>query len=201
MSEDDNKHNDGANSREDFELTPSEKEALERLPRSRTPNAALEERVVRVLRDRGVLAPRRRRVIELTVPRIAAAAAACLLLLAVGFVFGRSVSARNVTSGVYVVNGSSDRSVAAALQQTGSAYLLALQRLAELPDTVDSDQAVQGREVALMTLYTAADQVTRLVPKNQLAGQLLAAIDTGPAMQTIGRSGSAAIESNKVIEF
>ena len=75
------------------------------------------------------------------------------------------------------------------------------QRFAELPDSINGAQAVQGREVALTTLYTAADQVTRLVPKDELARQILSAIDTYPVIQTtiVGPTGAGG--TTQVIEF
>ncbi len=196
MNDHNKKRNDDEKLREEFELTPSEKNAMETLPRDRTPKAALEDRVVSALRDRGLLVPPRRRVIEITARRIAAVVAASLVLLAVGFVFGQWVGARQDVRGGFVAPETSKTSVAATLQQAGSAYVTALKRFAELPDSVDGDQAVQGREVALMTLYTAADQVTRLVPKNELARQLLVAIDADPGERTAGMSNAT-----RVIEF
>ncbi len=201
MNDQDNTRNDEEKLWEAFELTPSEKKALETLPRERMPNAALEDRVVGALRDRGVLVPPRRRVIELTAQRIAAAVAASLVLLAGGFALGQWVGARQVARGDFVTLETSDISMAATLQQVGSAYVMALQRFAELPDSVDGEQAVQGREVALATLYTAADQVTRLVPKNELARQLLIAINTDSATRMAGVSGDAATVGTRVIDF
>jgi hypothetical protein len=182
-----------------FELTPEEKKALEMLPRDRMPSAALEDRVVGALRGRGLLASPRRRVIELTARRIATAVAACIALLVIGFALGQRIGARQIAVDDLIAPETGDISVAATLQQAGSAYVLALQRFAELPDSIDSNQAVQGREVALMTLYTAADQVTRLVPKNDLARQLLAAIDADPDAETYG--ASVVTGGTRVIEF
>ena len=59
----------------DENLAPAEREALEALPREQTPSPFLEERIVRALRDRGVLRSTKRRAIELTPVRIAVAAA------------------------------------------------------------------------------------------------------------------------------
>jgi hypothetical protein len=161
----------------------------------------LEDRVVGALRKRGVLVPPGRRLIELTGLRIATVAAASLALLVGGFVFGQWVGTRQVASADFVVQETGNVSAAATLQQAGSAYVMALQRFAELPDSINGSQAAQGREVALTTLYTAADQVTRLVPKDELAKQLLTAIDTSPAVLTVGVSGSAATGGTRVIEF
>jgi hypothetical protein len=202
MSDHDNKHNGEGKSPEEFELTPEEKKALETLPRDRMPSATLEDRVVGALGDRGVLAPPRRRVIELTARRIATVVAASLALLAGGFGLGQWAGARQVASDDFIGTEMSDVSVAATLQRAGSDYLTALERFAELPDSVNGDQAVQGREVALTTLYTAADQVTRLVPKNELARQLLAAIDADPtALSVAANGGATTVVDRRVIEF
>lgn len=195
-----NNHHDDGSLYEEFELTALEKEALEKLPREHLPNPALEERLVGALRNRGFLAPPRRRLIEFTAWRIAAVATACLLLLAAGFTLGQWVGAHRAVNDNSIVNGTADIAAATTLQQTGSAYLLALQRFVELPGVVDSNQAVQGREVALSTLCAAADQITRLVPKDDLAGQLAIAIDTDPAKRTAER-GDDAIKDARVIEF
>lgn len=198
MDDKENKRNE-EELQETLELTPAEKKALEMLPRDRMPGAGLEDRVVGALRDRGVLVAPRRRVIELTARRIATVVAACIVLLVVGFAFGQWVGARQIAGDDIIAPETSDISVAATLQQAGSAYVLALQQFAELPDSINGIQAVQGREVALTTLYTAADQVTRLVPKNELARQLLVVIDADPDAETDGVS--AVTGGTRVIEF
>ena len=73
----------------DRELTPSEKRALNALPTERTPGDFLEERVVRSLRDRGLLRKDRGRALEVTPFHVAAAIAASLLLVVGGFAVGR----------------------------------------------------------------------------------------------------------------
>jgi hypothetical protein len=186
--------NGGQEPREELELTPREKKAFETLPRDKMPNAALEDRVVGALRGRGLVgAPRGRRVVVLDARRFAAVAAACLALLAGGFALGQWAGARQAQRSEITAPEVSDISVAVTLQRTGSEYVLALERFAELPDSVDGDLAVQGREVALTTLYTAADQVTRLVPREELARQLLAAISVKQAVR--------AASGTRVIEF
>jgi hypothetical protein len=184
-----------------FELTASEKKAMEKLPRDLVPTRWLEDRVVRALRERGFLKPHRSRVVELTGWRIAVAAAACVVLLAIGFVFGQRTGSGQPTSADLYLQERNDLSVATSLQHAGSAYLLALERLTTIPDSADGQQAVQGREVALTTLCTAADQVTRLVPKNELAEQLLDAIESGPTKQKVEGRGDVTIEYNRIIEF
>ena len=199
MNDKQNKRNEDEKLHETFELTPDERKALDMLPRDRMPSPALEDRVVRALRDRGLLAPPRRRVIELTARRISAAAAACFALLIVGFALGQWTGAGQLAEGDTTVPAAGDISAAATLQQAGSAYVMALQRFAELPDSANGDQAFQGRVVALTTLYTAADQVARLVPKNELARQLLVAINADPGAVTGEVSNVSGVP--RIIEF
>ena len=76
----------------DRELTPEERRALDELPVERTPSDFLEERVVRSLRESGLLRRERLRALELTRSRVAAAVAACILLMVAGFAVGRWTS-------------------------------------------------------------------------------------------------------------
>jgi hypothetical protein len=176
----------------DDDLTPVEREALEALPREQTPSPFLEERVVRALRERGLLRPRRRRTVELTVLRVAVAVAAGIVLLLGGFVVGRWTGAR--PSGPVDTRPieASQLALAASLQRAGTAYLAALEDLASSDNAPRSEEMRQGREVALTTLYTAAGEVSRIVPKSHMARQLLQALDLAvqrdPAKQDEGKA-------------
>jgi len=163
----------------DEELTPSEKKALETLPKERMPRAGLEDRVVSSLRERGVLLARKRRIIHLSPFRVAGVAAAALVLLIGGFTIGFWASNMSAARATLYAQNLSDISVAASLQRAGTAYLLALEELAALPDSTHGEEMLQGREVALRTLFGATDRVTRIVPGSYLAGQLLQVIQTG----------------------
>ena len=174
---------------------------MEALRRDRTPSVALEERVVAGLRSRGLLRPPRRRVIELTAWRIATGAAAAVGLLIFGFSLGEWVGAHRSSFETRIAPEMGDSSAAATLQWAGSAYVTALQQFAALPDSVDGSQAVQGREVALATLCTAADEAARLVPRNELAKQLLVAIGAGGETETFGTGGGAVFDGTAIIEF
>jgi hypothetical protein len=161
----------------DDELTPSEKEEMETLPRERMPSAGLEDSVVGMLRRERILRGGSR-VIRLTGLRVGAAVAACAALLITGFALGQWTTQREFSrASTIVVDGSKDVSPALALQRAGTTYLLALERFASLSDSSNAEIDQQGREVALRTLYTAANQVTRIVPKRYLAGQLLQSMD------------------------
>jgi len=157
------------------DLTPAEREALEALPRERTPGPLLEERVVRTLRDRGLLRPPKRSTI--TPVRVALAAAAALVLLLGGFAAGRWTAETPEAPEQPQAIEASRETLAASLQRAGSAYVSALEELASSGVAPHSDEMRQGREVALTTLYTAAGEVSRIVPKKHMAGQLLQALD------------------------
>jgi len=156
----------------DDELTPSEKEAMEALPRERMPNASLEDRVVEALRGRGLLKPQQRRVVDVTGLRVALAVAASVALLVGGIAIGRWTGPGQtaVVDAELVV--ADDESPAAALQQAGSAFLAALDDFVSQPEAPSNDEMRQGTEVALKTLYTATDRVTTLVPRDRLADLL-----------------------------
>jgi hypothetical protein len=185
--------------REEFELTAAEKRALEELRKDLIPGVSLEERVVGALYERRLLMKPRRHVIEFTIWRSLAAAVTCLVFLATGFLIGQW-SALHRASGFD--SGSQtdiDFSVAASVQQTGSAYLIALQRLANTPDAKNSDAVIQGQEVALTSLCTAADKVSQMVPKDMLFDQLMASLDRGTSYRKSGYG--IILDHNQIIEF
>lgn len=159
------------------ELTSSEKKALESLPKERMPSAFLEERVVRTLRKRGLLQHSGRRLIEVTGLRLAGVVAACLAFVLCGFTLGFWASAQRFVP--TNMNGMGNGIPAAiSVQQAGTAYIVALESLAQASQTAPEDEIQQGREVALNTLYTAADQMVKIVPKDVLAKCIVHAIET-----------------------
>jgi hypothetical protein len=155
------------------------------------PRAILEDRVVKSLRTQGVLRQDKRRVIELTPLRALAAVAASMLLVVGGFALGRSTEPRQAPYEDTTIMNAKDISVAAALQRAGSAYVLAIQNFAALPgSSAGDDEMRQGREVAIKTLSTAADKVSKFVPKYYLAGQLLDVINAGGKTVPVDTTGS-----------
>jgi hypothetical protein len=156
------------------DLTPYEKELLGKLPRERMPGAALEDDVVKALRSRGLLRSDRQPVLALTFPRVLAAAAACLLLVVGGFALGRWTGTAPDVFEDTTVRETVEPSLAVSLQRAGSQYVRALENFTAMTDsTANADEMRQGREVAIKTLYTAADKVSRIVPRQYLAGQLI----------------------------
>lgn len=152
----------------DEELTPSEKQALRALPAERAPSDLLEQRVVNALRDRGLLSMDGGRALNVTPFRVAAAIAASLLLVATGFAVGRWTSAANAQDLPRPARQAHELAVVASLQQAASAYVVALEDLEHELQTGGGEQARQGREVALTSLYSAANRVARVVPADRL---------------------------------
>jgi hypothetical protein len=168
------------------DLTPYEKELLEKLPKERMPGAGLEDDVVKALRARGLLRRDRRPALVLTFPRALAAAAACLLLVAGGFALGRWSGAESAPFEDTTAKPAGELSVAVSLQRASSDYLLALKNFTAMPAaSADTDEMRQGREVAIKTLYTAADKVSTIVPRRYLAGQLIEMIAPAAADSTL----------------
>jgi hypothetical protein len=180
------------------ELTPQEKKALESLPKERVPSAFLEERVVRKLRKRGVLRSSGLRTIELTGSRVAAALAACIAFVICGFALGFWANGQRGGYADMAANEQNGAPVALNVQQAGTAYILALENLARQSRTAPADEVQQGREVALSTLYTAADQMARIIPRDLLSRCIISAIET-PAETNQG--GQTAEDGERVIQF
>jgi len=161
------------------ELTPSEKEVLESLPKEKIPSAFLEERVVRALKQQGLLRSREgHHIVRITGWRIAGAVAACAVFVVCGFALGFWASGRPVYVSQTLSPGANGVPVAFSVQEAGTDYILALERLAAYSDSTRSEEARQGREVALNTLYAAADQMARIVPRDVLARCIVNAIAT-----------------------
>ena len=183
----------------DDELTPYEKKALESLPKERVPSAFLEERVVRALRREGFLRSREgRRVIPVTGWRIAGAVVACIAFVICGFGLGYWASSRPVAVQQVLVPETNGMPLAYSVQQAGTEYILALEALAAYSDTTKADWARQGREVALSTLYTAADQIVKIVPRDVLARCIVHAI---VATDTTGIEQKSGANQRRLIEF
>lgn len=170
------------------ELTPAEEEALRRLPREAEPGAALEERVVRELEARGLLArgtgrsgeegsPRDR---PLRLPRWAAAAAGLALFLG-GGVAGHALGARTATETMLAVR---EQDAALQVQTAGTAYVDALVDLARMRERGGEAGVVgQGTEAAEATLHAAATTLSRLDPDDavlRLLAEVLAERRGGP---------------------
>lgn len=133
------------------------------------PSAMLEERTVRELRSRGLL--RRRRLIPAS--WLVGSLAASLALFAMGVVVGQWMGTRTAVQAV------AEAGSAARVQQTGTAYVQAMEALASAANQSQGQpqQNAQAREVALTALHAAANEVVRLVPNDPVATRILQGIE------------------------
>jgi hypothetical protein len=192
------KHDDRVDEMSDeFELTPEEKMAFQELPRESEASDLLEERVVRSLREEGILATSGGEggaVMGTAAPgrglwlrpwMAAAAVAASLALFTSGIFLGQSLGTRSTAQAFLAVREQDATQLAMTIQEAGSQYVSALAALGELripdPNEGGSEEGVllsaadlqQGREVALGALYGAAYELARMSPEDMDVLQIL----------------------------
>jgi hypothetical protein len=163
-------------------LTPDERAALDALPREQAPGRLLEQRVVRALRDRGLL----RRA------RPAPAWLAAVALFAGGFATGQWIASRSMAHSLADAQVRSAGQAAEAVQRTGSAYIAALAALGGYADSTGNGAVRQGREAAMAALSAAAAELADLDPGDPVARsvEILLAAYEQPAVE---RSRSRAV--------
>lgn len=164
-------HDDGM----EEEMTPELRRQLAALPRERDPGRLLEERTVRALRDRGLIerAVAGGRVRRIPMAWLGGAVAAGVALFASGVAVGEWMGSRHTAQVVQAVQAQNERQAALLVQQTGSAYVSALEQLAAMSDSGKAAPA-EGREVATTILRAAADELVRIAPDDPIAGAVLA---------------------------
>lgn len=176
-------HDDGM----DEEMTPELRRELAALPRERTPGALLEERTVRALRDRGMIETSKADGRVRRIPRawIGGAVAAGLALFASGIAMGQWMGTRATAQVVQAVQAQNDRQAALLVQQTGSAYVSALEQMAAMTDSGKAAPA-ESREVATRILRAAADELVRIAPDDPIAGAVLAGFQRADSARAAG---------------
>ena len=167
-------------------LTPEERMAFQRLSKEAEPSQILEERIVRSLREEGILG---RGAIGASHPAspqassrwfrpwmAVASMAASLVLFASGVVLGQWMGSSSATQAFIQVREQDAGQLALRIQEAGSAYVSALAAMSELrgpplnqeEGNVDASMAglgfQQGQEVALGALYGAANELARMSP-------------------------------------
>lgn len=165
----------------DGELPRELRDALAALPRERTPGRLLEERTVRALREQGMIEARPAARGRLRIVRLAGAAAAGIALFLGGMAAGQWMGARQSAELVSRVRVEDSRQAAAAVQQTGSAYVAALSHLASMRQSAAAPPSDEGREVAVRMLRAAADELLRIAPDDPVAAAVLAAFQRDSA--------------------
>jgi hypothetical protein len=171
---------------DEYDLTPEEKMAFQSLPREAEPSRILEERIVRSLREEGILGHEKAQGSSVTAesgtgrwyrPWMAVASiAASLVLFASGVVMGQWMGSQSTTQAFIQVREQDAAQLALSIQEAGSAYVSALAALGELRVSgLEAERAgagasqagidlQQGREVALGALYGAASELARMSP-------------------------------------
>jgi hypothetical protein len=168
------------------EIDPVMRDGLAGLSRHRQPGRLLEERTVGALRSMGLL--RRRGVHRAW---WAAAAAAAVAFFASGYAIGQrsaSLAFAETTAESQLVA----MQAALQVQRTGSAWIAALNTLAELPDDADADAVRQGREAARAALRAAAIEFAGLEPADPVSTQLLWLL-AEPADESPGQDARAVV--------
>jgi hypothetical protein len=170
---------------DEFELTPEEQMAFQKLPREAQPSDLLEERIVRSLKEEGVLG-RGGVGVSLTSPErrsiwfrpwmAAAAVAASLALFTSGIFLGQMLGTRTTAQVFLAVREQDATQLAMTIQEAGSQYVAALAALSELRVSGSSQDGEeggsvftaadlqQGKEVAFGALYGAAYELARMSP-------------------------------------
>lgn len=186
-------HDDGM----DEEMTPELRGRLAALPRERDPGRLLEERTVRALRERGMIeAPAAGgRVRRIPMAWLGGAVAAGIALFASGVALGEWMGSRHTAQVVQAVQAQNARQAALLVQQTGSAYVRALEQMASMADSGKAAPA-EGREVATKILRAAADELVRIAPDDPIAGAVLAGFQRADSAQA-ARTG----EKQRVVWF
>ena len=177
-------HDDGM----DEEMTPELRRELAALPREQDPGRLLEERTVRALRERGLIEAakaggRGRRIAR---GGRGGAVAAGIALFAGGVAVGQWMGARATADVVQAVQAQNQRQAALLVQQTGSAYVDALEQLTAMSDSGSSANTAEGREVATKILRAAADELVRIAPDDPIAGAVLAGFQRADSAQSAG---------------
>jgi hypothetical protein len=181
----------------EFEWEAKYMEMIRDLPDDKMPSALLEERTVRELRSRGVL--RRQRWIPAS--WVAGSIAASIALFATGVVVGQWIGTRNTVNAVVdIAQNTTTAAAAAQVQQTGTAYVQALEALVSSANkTQGQPQNTQAREVALTALHAAANEVVRLAPNDPVAAKILQGIEQ--ARQQQAQPGNRGDASRKIVWF
>jgi hypothetical protein len=140
------------------------------------PGPEFEERIVRALRERGLLGRAR------ASRRLGAwlsAAAAGVALFAGGLAVGEYHGARRITAALEADNQPDVRHAAALVQRTGTEYVTAVAKLAEVTASgKDANDAAQGREVAVSALRAAAVELQQVAPDDPLTLRILDVVRT-----------------------
>jgi hypothetical protein len=162
----------------------NERAVRSELPREEDPGRAVEDRIVRALKRRGLL--RDGRSSRGTAWWLRAAAAS-LVLFGGGVALGEYHGQHRTEQRLGVARQPDAGEAAMLVQRTGSAYVEALARLAEMSASgADAAEAKQGRDVAMSAFQAAATEFHQVAPDDPFANRLLDAVAAGRTESTPG---------------
>lgn len=176
---------------DEAKLSAEEAAMFAALPRERAPGRHLEERTVRALESGGLLRGTPSRFTSRGVPVWALALAASITLFVSGVVTGQWLGARTMANTLVAAQQATAMQTASLVQQTGSAYVMALVALAQLADSTSDPAVAQGREAALTSLHAAARELALLAPEDPLTLLLRDGLTRTAVMD-----GQGTVESN-----
>ncbi len=177
--------------RDQVELSPEFREALEALPRGRAPSPGLEDRMAQALRRRGLIRADHRTAGRRPVWTAVLQLAAALVILAGGVVLGHWLGSRPTSPEVVPVAASSTWELAAVAQHTGSMHAAALRDLANRVASAQPEEIELAREVALASLRAALLQVALLDLSDPTPIRLLTELEaTGTGSPVPVRAGN-----------
>lgn len=197
---------------DEVELNAEEAMAFQRLPREAEPSRILEERVVRSLREEGILRGHGGAEGEVGEPQsfrgrlrawmVAGSVAASLVLFASGVLAGHWMGTRSTAQAFLAVREQDAGHLALRIQEAGTAYVSALVALGDLTRQTSvqgtgeqgllpaSEEVLQGSEVALGALYAAAYELARLNPGDTDVRRVLEILEDRRAREA-GTEGAA----------
>lgn len=159
------------------ELTTGERRAYAALPRELEPRAALEERTVALLRQRGhlptpITAARSNTQRFITPTWLAGIAAAALAVFTTGVVVGQILGQRTAVQIIAAGAANTDEAVD-HVQTAGRLYVAAITSLSQMSESASPEQRDSLRAVAMRILGEAAQEMTLLAPDDPLAAAVL----------------------------
>ena len=180
----------------EFEQDAEYIQMIHELPHDAVPSALLEERTVRALRSRGLL----RRPRGLPAAWLVGSTAASIALFATGVAVGQWLGARNTIDTIEeIANQTTMAGAAAQVQQTGTAYVQAMEALVNSANQIQGQPSdPQAREVALTALHAAANEVVRLAPNDPVVAKILQGIEQARRQAEPASSEQA---SRKIVWF
>lgn len=150
------------------------------------PGPEFEERIVRALRERGLLGQSGHSRGSRRLGAWLSVAAAGVVLFAAGIAVGEYHGARRIAAALDAENQPDVRHAAALVQRAGTDYVTAVAKLADVAASgKDANEASQGREVAVSALRAAAVELQHVAPDDPLALRILdvvrpASLDSSP---------------------